>query len=689
MASVSAGLARAGRRSRLVTTAVMTVAVSMTYLPVAGAVPDSAGASLEELVGLSFEQLLAIPISSTSYFPEAPLDVASTVTVIPRNDWERRGARRLPDAFGNLPGVVALPNFLGAYSTRIRGYALSDARGIVTLWDGVSINSFNLSTADNDRTDVQLDTLNSIEVIRGPGSVHYGSDAFHGVISLNAFESDRDVSRLAGRAASNGYHKASYNGASAVADNWRLNVALANSGQPAQHRTYTYTDAGSGLPATSSRAYRYQSNTAVIKLVSDPGQRMSYKFGIYYDVANQDGFQGEGGQGSVPENDVASMDSDFVMGKFASSYRLDDHQSLEFEAYRWQQTHLYERPVTSTRDIIIDADENRMAAKMIYRHDNLFGNSYFSAALGIRQDQNAYAHRRIFDATTTYVDSDMPFSGVRRTIKSLAIDTKTMPANSPWTYHYGVRIDDYDSFGEQLTPRLGAIYKLDDHSVVKALYGRAFRAPNAVELGGSPFIAGNPDLKPEMMDTVELAYLKQVRDAKLEAVLYANEWRNAISAVDTNGDGFDDAYRNLQRNDSYGLEVSYQRKLDQWLVDASGSIIRSRNKDTGTEYSAFPRYILNLGVGYDFPGGWSLYVSNRAQLDADAGPARATVIPPSLKDYWRTDVNASKTFDKHWKAYANVRNLFDRRNLLPSLVNMEGGIPDERLSVDAGFSYTF
>ena len=46
---------------------------------------------------MSFEELLELPIKSASHFSQSVLDVASTVTVIPRSSWEERGARRLPD----------------------------------------------------------------------------------------------------------------------------------------------------------------------------------------------------------------------------------------------------------------------------------------------------------------------------------------------------------------------------------------------------------------------------------------------------------------------------------------------------------------------------------------------------------------------------------------------------------------
>ncbi len=548
------------------------------------------------------EDILNIPITSTSYFPETPLGVASTVTVIPRQDWEKRGARRFNDALLNLPSVVALPNFLAQDSVRIRGYALSDARGIATLWDGVSITSFSLGTSDVDRPNIQLSTLGSIEVIRGPGSSLYGSDALHGVVALNFFEADKDINIIKARAASNGFYTTGYNGSTGVGTDWRLNVSLASSGQSNQDIPYTYSG------GISDRDYNYQSNTFVAKLSSDSAKTWSYKIGLYYDDNDSNDFPGPGKQSltPLPGQDFSNTDSDLAMLKFDVKYLLSDHSSLSLETYSWEQNCIIEQQVTPTRTLRVDGTEHRETVKLVYRNDKLTDNTQLSTALAVRHDKIEQQRRRIFDATTTYVDEDVPFSGLGRRIDSLLLDAKTAFADKKWIIRYGFCLDDYSDFGSQLTPRLGVIYKLDNQSALKVLYGNSFRAANAVEAGGSPFVAGSPDIKPEELDTYELVYLKQTKDVKIEVVLFTSDWTNGITATDTNNDGFDDTFANVTDNKAYGLEVTYLKKLDNWLFESSGSYVTSKSETDNTDYVAFPKYILNLGIGYDFSSDWSL-----------------------------------------------------------------------------------
>ncbi|MCG6969623.1 MAG: TonB-dependent receptor [Gammaproteobacteria bacterium] len=644
--------------------------------------------SLDTLLNLSLQDLLDVPITSTAYYTETALDVASTVSVISHQDWEQRGARRLQDAYSNLPGVISLPNFLGSYALIIRGYAQADARGVATLWDGVPISTFNFATADVDHPNIQLNSLNSIEVIRGPGSALYGSDAFHGVVSLKPFQSEADVNRFSFKKATNGFFSGAYNNSVSLTPGLRLNFSLATSGQPDQNAEYTYTDANTGETATGIRDYKYQSTTAVLKLVSDPNKTFSIDFGLYYDDNNQDNFHGEGGQGFTPDRDISSVDSHLGMSKLDVKYRISQTSGLTLNGYYWNQDHVFERPVTATRDITIKADEHRYAMSLLYQHDQLFGNTHFTAVLGTRNDTIDNAHRRIYDAFNTIVDADLPFSGVKRHINSFSMDGKTSYTDAKLIFRYGFRLDDYSDFGSQFTPRLGIIYQLDKQSAIKALYGNAFRAPTAIEVGGTPFIAGDPNIQPEQIDTYELVYLHQSKQTKTELVLFESHWTDAITSADTDGDGIDDTFVNRNENNAQGVEVTYLREVNYWTVNASGSYVQSESETTGIDFTAFPKYILNLGIRYSEAPDWGILINNRVHLDAHDQPESSNLSDKPLKDYWRMDLTLTHSYQR-WQIITNIRNVFDRKNYLPSLVNVDGGIPDERRSVDIGVQVSF
>ena len=79
-----------------------------------------------------------------------------------------------------------------------------------------------------------------------------------------------------------------------------------------------------------------------------------------------------------------------------------------------------------------------------------------------------------------------------------------------WTLTAGVRVDRYSDFGTTVNPRLALVWNLSPSLTAKLLYGRAFRAPSFAELySQGAALVGDPDLKPETIDTVELGLTQQ------------------------------------------------------------------------------------------------------------------------------------------------------------------------------------
>ncbi|HED15664.1 MAG TPA: hypothetical protein ENI64_02415 [Gammaproteobacteria bacterium] len=665
----------------------MVLSVGILLIPPAHA--ETSANEIDDLLSLSIEELLDVPITSTAYFEEDWLHAGSTVTVIDEKDWQQRGARRTQDALLNQPSLAISSNFLGQFSTRIRGFSLSTARGIETLWDGVPISSFNLGTADVDRTNIQLNTLNSIEVIRGPGSAFYGAGAFFGAISLQAFESDEDLISTSISAATNGYYNTSAKLSRALDSNNRMNIAVSTNGQPNQNLQYDYTDTATGLRATNERDYKYNSYTLVAKLNSSPEKEWSYKAGLYYDYNDQNRFHSEGI--NTATSDISDNRSDMAMGQFSITRRLDAGSSLEAQAYHWQQVHdfSFTQPQLGGINADIHGKETRSAVKLIYRNDNLFANTRSSMAFSYRRDKINEARRVISNtAGNILVDANLPIAGVDRTITSFLLDNATSFMDDRLTLRYGLRFDSYSDFGNQTTPRLGIIYALNPNEVVKLLYGNAFRAPTAIEVGGTPFIKGRPDIKPETIDTYELVYMRQTSNSKLELVAFYSRWEDAILSLDTSGNNIPDTFGNVGDNQSEGLEASYEIYSGNWRHTINASYVKSENTSTNQDYVAFPKYIVNIGTGYRFDQKLSLYVNNRLQFKSQNGPGQNNRSTTSLPTYWRTDVNLTRKYSKKINLFANIRNIFNRDNYISSLGDLEGGLQDEEISLEVGLRYS-
>src|SRR5262249_14507573 len=101
---------------------------------------------------------------------------------------------------------------------------------------------------------------------------------------------------------------------------------------------------------------------------------------------------------------------------------------------------------------------------------------------------------------------------------------------SRWLLNAGARWDDYfDTFGSTLIPRLGLIFLPRDRSAVKALYGRAFRAPNPFELYYDQN-ALSATLQPEQISTYELVWEERIAPgSQLTASAFEYRARDLIS----------------------------------------------------------------------------------------------------------------------------------------------------------------
>lgn len=651
-------------------------------------------ARVEDLLKLELEDLVDVRVSVASRFVESQLDSGSTVAAVSEAQWQKRGARRLHDAIGHLPSTAVYPNWFASEQIIVRGYASqNNSAGIATRWDDIPIDPLE-GSAQFLRNNINLGVLDRIEMIRGPGSALYGESAFHGVFSMRAFESQNDVSRVNAEYASNDYYQASFKHSQAVGDRGvRLHVSGAYSGQPDQHIPYNYFDP----PGSSERPFEYQSGTAVIKLTSDPRQDVSWRTGLYIDRNHPQGFLsgGTSGAGNVglDGRDTASTLSTFTMGMGAVTYRINPDTSAEVLGYLWNQNRTYDRHLSLVRDFHGSGEENNLGLRATLKQTRLFGNTDWSLEAGMRHAEMGDVYRHITEGATVIADDKLAFSNFARDVYSLSLDANTWLGDGAFQLRYGGRVDDYSDFGVHASPRLGLIYHLSNASAFKLLYGNAFRAPVALEVKGAATIEGNPDIKPETIDTYELAYVHQTPATLAELTLFQSTWRDSIVVGSTSTPGFTGKYVNAGDSSAHGAEASFTYNAAPWTLELSGSYTHSRNDTLQQDYVAFPRWIFNAGVGYHFPRyALDVFFNNRVMTGMREGQIAATLPNPApLKDYWRADLNLTKHVGKQFALALDVRNLFKRKNALPSIQPNPSpqGIPDEDQSVKLALRYAF
>jgi len=142
-----------------------------------------------ELLNMSIKDLMNIKISSAGKKPEIVSDIPASVSIISRKEIEQYGYHSLNDILRNIAGLYAIDNRdFSSMVFGVRGYWSGWPRNFIILVNDVEqTNSYGMYHMQN--IHIPVESIDRIEVIRGPMSVIYGSGAFLGVINIVTNES--------------------------------------------------------------------------------------------------------------------------------------------------------------------------------------------------------------------------------------------------------------------------------------------------------------------------------------------------------------------------------------------------------------------------------------------------------------------------------------------------------------------
>ena len=138
-------------------------------------------AALDEL---SLEDLLEVKVLTIARKAQRLAEMPAAVTVITADDIRRSGARSIPEALRQVPGVEVAQIGAGRYAVSIRGFNGRFANALLVQLDGRSIYSPLFSGVFWESLNLMMEDIERIEVIRGPGAALWGANAVNGVINI-------------------------------------------------------------------------------------------------------------------------------------------------------------------------------------------------------------------------------------------------------------------------------------------------------------------------------------------------------------------------------------------------------------------------------------------------------------------------------------------------------------------------
>lgn len=137
-----------------------------------------------DLTQTSLEDLMNLRVTSVSKKEQKTSQTAGAVFVISRDDIARSGALNIPDLLRMVPGVEVAQLNGSVWAISVRGFNGQESNKLLVLVDGRTVYSPIFAGVFWDTQNVPLDTIDRIEVIRGPGAAVWGANAVNGVINI-------------------------------------------------------------------------------------------------------------------------------------------------------------------------------------------------------------------------------------------------------------------------------------------------------------------------------------------------------------------------------------------------------------------------------------------------------------------------------------------------------------------------
>lgn len=499
----------------------------------------------------------------------------TTLDVIDRAEIDLRNQNTLVEALAATPGLAVVQSGPAGStaSVFVRG---TNSKHVLALYDGIRLNDLAASNgAFNFGSDLVGDA-GRIEIVRGPLSSLYGSDAVGGVINILPRRAPETGSELYGEASVGAFNTYRALIGGGVRDG-RFNLAATAEFQERD-----------GYDVTPDRISTSNGDP-------DPSQFMVLSANGGF--ALTDALSVE----ALIRHRESEVDFDTFSGGPSGFQRADDPDlRSEDESTLWSLGLVYARPANNL--------ESRLRAGRVEMSLDSFNTGAITDEYEGERAFAQWSNVWTPEALSSLIDPVVSF-GIEYQDETAKTDTAF---NAPlsvseelWSAYAAVqagltarfdvtgsiRFDDYAAFGGQTTWNLGAVYRLDAlNTRLRASYGTSFKAPSLSErYSSSAFVAANPDLDPEEGQTFEIGFDSAItlegREEALRvgAVWYDSEIEDLIEYV-YDGALFIGQNRNVGEADLQGVEVFAEwTPVDQASLRVDYTYTDAENATTGVQ----------------------------------------------------------------------------------------------------------
>ena len=559
------------------------------------------------------------PVVVTATRTENPArETLASVDLVAGNELLMRPAADLGDALRFLPGVeVARLGGAGQQTSLfVRG---TESNHVLVLMDGLRINPGTIGTAAVQN--VAPEFVERIEVVKGPRSTLYGSDAIGGVINVITRDAEDGSSVQAGYGSfdtATASFAAGFGGGNAgatIAASWQDSAGFPTRAGDTVDRGYENTSftaaahAGAGPVTLGVRAW-YAAGTS--------------EYSDFFVLPVDQDF----------ENSALALTADFAPTDSWSSRLMLGHAVDNLEQNQSTDFLDTKRNTVDWQNDFPLSDANTLTAGVLWQDEEADAISFF----------DPYAA----DTSTTqaYVQDQARFGAHRLLVGAGYTDHDTFGGHETWNLEYG--------------------FAFENGGLLTASAGSGFRAPDATDLYG---FGGNPDLEPEESLSYELSWRQPIGERQaFSLTAFRNDIDELIEFVVVDPDTFDGENRNVAEARIEGVEAAWHYDGERWSASTAATLQDPRDRTTDARLlrrarenytAAFARRFGGHEIGLDL-----LYAGERR----DFGFPSQTVMPA----YWLANLQARFALGERFTLVARAENLFDEDYELASGFNTMG-----------------
>ncbi len=562
----------------------------------------------------------------------------AAVSVITREQIEASQATSVLEVLQQAPGIsVKNSGGLGKLSSvSLRG---TNPGHVLVLLDGVKVGSATAGTTAFEY--LPLDQVERIEIVRGPRSSLYGSEAIGGVIQIFTRKGSGTSKGFVPQASisygSNNTRKASAGLSANANGSWfNLNAATVHTDGINVQDSYTDYPPPNYAPTTVFETDKDGFDNTSFSVHG--GHRFENGATVELSVLRADGStEFDGGyqnetdfKQQVISAKVAAPVSDNITLSAQVGQSRDEQDSFKDGSYRGT--------FDTQRDTLTLQADTRLG-------------EYGSVTLGVDHQKDKIKSETIYDVDSR--KNNGVFASYQASLGENKLDVSA-------------RHDDNEQFGKKTTGGIALGHDFGGGINGRISYGTAFKAPNFNELYYPGF--SNADLKPENSRNLEIGVDGRVGDSEWSVSAFQNKIDDLIVSQDVGGGIY--LPSNVDAANIRGLELGASTRVADWRLAANATLQKPEidsGANQGNTLAYRPERILNLDVDRSF-GAFSLGASVHAESERQTDAFNSGQLP----GFATLDLRSKYQINRDLSAGVKVGNVLDKEYELNRGYNQDG-----------------